>query len=256
MKKPILSSAIKGIIGLAFVSAAFRQDTPLGVFIGLAIGAGLLWWAARPFIRKNKTAPAAEPARTEGPKAPQQVSYPFASYGMARAATVRDYIVFDTETTGFSPQDDKIIELAAVKIRGGKVTRFHSLINPGRRIPQKSRDVHGISDADVAKAPTFAKILPALDAFLDPDLPIVGHNVLFDLRMLWWEYHDAGRSLSSRLYINTYDMAKKAFPGRSSYALASLIHDYGLILGEQTHRSESDVDATLALFRLCCDRLS
>lgn len=238
----------------------------LFALIFLVSGAGfvsvaLLVWAAWPFLPKKKAPSAvqpvaAQPTPRQAVDTPGNVDYPFRNIGIAHAADPADYIVFDTETTGFSPRDDKIIELAALKWQGGQVTRFHTLVNPGRRIPQRSIDVHGITDADVAGAPTFAQILPDLDAFLDPALPIVGQNVLFDLRILWWEYHDAGRDLAPRVFVDTYKLAKKAFPGRDSYALASLIRDYQLIPGEQTHRSESDVDATLALYRLCREKLA
>ena len=184
-----------------------------------------------------------------------RVQYPFQNVGMAHACEPVDFIVFDVETTGFSPKEDKIIEVSALKYKGGRVTRFHSLVNPGRRIPQKTIAVHGITDAMVARAPAFKKIASKLDAFLEPNLPIVGHNVRFDLRLLWWEYHDAGRNLGTRWFVDTYELSRKAMPGRSSYALASLIHDYRLIPGEQTHRTDSDVDATLELYRICRDRL-
>ena len=50
---------------------------------------------------------------------------------------VKDFVVFDTETTGLYPYQDKIIELGAVRFRGGKpVDRFHSLVNPDKHIPE------------------------------------------------------------------------------------------------------------------------
>lgn len=200
-------------------------------------------------IQKGRQAVSSCPQQP-APAEQEKINYPFVNCGISRALDPVDFIVFDTETTGFTPGEDKIIELAAIKLRGGEVARFHSLVNPGRRIPQRARAVHGINDADVAGAPSFAQILPALDAFLDPDLPVVGHNVLFDLKFLWWEYHDAGQEIFPRRFIDTYKLAKKTLPGRQSYSLASLIHDYSLIEGEQAHRSESDVDATLALYEL------
>lgn len=259
MKKKVISTIVLLFVGSAMVSGAWEVSRVGGVLFALLILVALagIWGLLRRSAWVSDEKPQApEPDPQRPASDPEKVDYPFRSYGIARAAEPVDFIVLDTETTGFSPRDDKIIEVAALKIREGEVSRFHSLVNPGRRIPQSSIRVHGITDADVAAAPTFAQILPELDAFLDKDLPIVGQSVLYDLRMLWWAYHDAGADIGPRRHIDTAAMAKKAFPGRKSYALASLIHDYHLIPGEQEHRSESDVDATLALYRLCCAELT
>lgn len=257
-KHPILGAVVKAFLGVVFLSGLGLYEETGPMILALVLGLGLLVWAVWPFIKGRKSRGEAAPQEVEDgtwSSDPDDVDYPFTAMRLPGASELRDFIVLDTETTGFSPRDDKIVEVGALKIRNGVETRFHSLVNPGRRIPKRAKEVHKISDADVAQAPAFAQILPALDAFLDPDLPIVGQSVHYDLRMLWWAYHDAGAEISPRKYVDTYRLAKKAFPGRQSYALASLIHDYHLIEGEQTHRSESDVDATLALYRLCCTEL-
>ena len=65
-----------------------------------------------------------------------------------------DYVVFDLETTGLSPETDGIIEISAVKVRGGKVTdSFSTLVNPGRHIPAAASRVNGLTDSMVADAP-------------------------------------------------------------------------------------------------------
>ncbi|MBR6115046.1 MAG: 3'-5' exonuclease [Oscillospiraceae bacterium] len=263
-KRPIWLTILAVILCLSGFAALGSMDSFGENAFALVVALCCLYWLLSPllpkgWLRRITTRKHAEAAGETVPQRPAsdpvKVDYPFHSYGMARAIEPSDFIVLDTETTGFSPRDDKIIEVGALKIRNGETTRFHSLINPGRRIPQSSIRVHGITDADVAAAPSFAQILPDLDSFLDRDLPIVGQSVTYDLQMLWWAYHDACADIGERRYIDTAKLAKKAFPGRKSYSLASLIEDYELIPGEQQHRSESDVDATLALYRLCCDEL-
>lgn len=262
MKNPIIGSAIKIIFGMAVFSSGFGRENLTNTLVPMILGALLIWWGLRPVLKwigPNRSAsgkPATSPTPGRSAEA-ADVSYPFKNMGMAHACEPTDFIVLDTETTGFSPKDDKVIEVAAVKIRGGKASWFHSLVNPGRRIPDRSVNVHGITDADVAQAPAFSQILPELDAFLDKDLPIVGQSVLFDLRILWWEYHDAGRDLGPRQFVDTAALSKKAFPDRKSYSLASLIEDYDLLDGkQQEHRSKSDVYATLALYELCRETLA
>lgn len=268
MKKTFKSPWGKIIIGIILIMMLPGFDDESTVLVVGLVGLALIVWGIVSLIRslgarikRSHQPPAPEPVQVQSKaspsdKDPEKISYPFTSFKPSNALAVKDYIIFDTETTGFSPRDDKIIELAAIKIKNGEISRFHSLINPQRRIPAKSREVHGITDADVAGAPFFWSILPELDAFLEPGLPIVGHNVLFDLRILWWAYHDASKDLGPRIYLDTYKLAQRCFPGRSSYALASLIQDYQLIPGEQEHRSESDVEATWALFKLCCETLT
>ena len=229
------------------------------IITGILIGAALIIVAIRPWITKKNRAQVAEEQYTDEKQYiddPGEVDYPFTSAGPTAARNAQNFIVFDVETTGLSPpRDDKIIELTALKVRDGNTTRFSTLVNPGRRIPKKSSSVHGITDSDVNDAPAFNQIVRELDAFLDPDLPIVGHNVTFDLRFLWWAYHDTGRELTSRAYIDTYKLSRRVFKDRNTWSLGSLIHDYGLIEGEQTHRTDDDVNATLALLQLCREKM-
>ncbi len=71
--------------------------------------------------------------------------------------------VVDTETTGLYPGGDRVIELAVVRIEPNAepVLVLDTLLNPGRRVA--ATEIHGITDADVADAPTFADVAPALE---------------------------------------------------------------------------------------------
>ncbi|MBO7375815.1 MAG: PolC-type DNA polymerase III, partial [Clostridia bacterium] len=89
-------------------------------------------------------------------------------------------VVFDLETTGLSAVNDRIIEIGAVKIEGGKVTdRFSSFVDPGIHIPEFITGKTGISDADVAGAPKIEEILPEFAEFFGGCL-LVAHNADFD----------------------------------------------------------------------------
>ncbi|MBR4277292.1 MAG: hypothetical protein IKQ28_02540, partial [Lachnospiraceae bacterium] len=68
---------------------------------------------------------------------------------------------FDIETTGFSPVNDRIIEIGAVKVKDGNIIdRFSVFVNPERPIPYEIEKLTSISDADVSGAETIDIVLP------------------------------------------------------------------------------------------------
>lgn len=98
-----------------------------------------------------------------------------------------EFVVFDVETTGLQPEaGDRVVSLAAVRVRGGRVRRggvFDALVNPGRSIPPTSTAFHGITDELVADAPPMHVVLPAFLEFVGQAV-LVGHQVWFDIRCL------------------------------------------------------------------------
>ena len=77
-----------------------------------------------------------------------------------------DYVVFDIETTGFSPVNNRIIEIGAVKLENGQVLdSFNIFVNPQRQIPEKITQLTGITDEMVADAPLEEEALRQFYAF-------------------------------------------------------------------------------------------
>ena len=94
------------------------------------------------------------------------------------------FTIFDTETTGMSPCNDRIVEIAAVKIdTDGCHNRFHSLINPQLPIPSQVSQIHHITDEMVKDAPSFSQVGSDFLAFLE-NSTLVAHNARFDLGFL------------------------------------------------------------------------
>src|ERR1051325_2481993 len=76
----------------------------------------------------------------------------------------RDFVIVDLETTGGSPNHDRIIEIAAVRVRSGRIREcWHSLVNPETTVPPFITGLTGITTGLVANAPRFAEVA---DAFL------------------------------------------------------------------------------------------
>ena len=93
-------------------------------------------------------------------------------------------VALDLETTGLDPDRDAIIEIGAVKFKGGRVeAEFGQLVNPGRKLTPFITKLTGISDAMLANQARLPMVLPKLEAFVG-DAVIIGHNVGFDLSFL------------------------------------------------------------------------
>ena len=101
-----------------------------------------------------------------------------------------NYVIFDLETTGISPNYDEVIEISALKVKGGEVVdEFNTLVNPGRKIPFGATKVNGITNAMVAEAPAFSHVLAEFLDFAE-GLVLVGHNIArFAMKFIW---RDAG----------------------------------------------------------------
>ena len=94
------------------------------------------------------------------------------------------YVAFDLETTGLHADRDRITEIGAVLMQGGKeLDRFQTMVNPGRPIPADVVRLTGIHDEDVADAPSEAE---AVSAFLEfaGDHILCAHNADFDMGFL------------------------------------------------------------------------
>ena len=93
-------------------------------------------------------------------------------------------MVFDLETTGFSPIQDKIIEIGAVKVERGVITeRFSTFVNPKIPIPFKITQLTSITDDMVVDAETIDVVLPKFLDFIG-DAVLVAHNAGFDVSFI------------------------------------------------------------------------
>ena len=153
---------------------------------------------------------------------------------------VSDYTVFDLETTGISPQTDKVIEISAIKVRNGKaVGEFSSLVNPMRNIPYGATRVNGITDEMVADKPVFEKVLGDFLDFVEDDI-LVGHNIHdFDMKFIHRDCKAFFRMFLGNDYIDTLPLARKCLPQLGHHKLTDLAMYYKISING-AHRALND----------------
>jgi len=136
-----------------------------------------------------------------------------------------DAVVIDSETTGLDPRKARVIELAGVRVSGGKLAgdnSFRRLLRPaGELIPAETTRIHGIDDAMVAEAPLFADVWPDFKAFLGKAV-VIGHTVGFDLAVLKRECDLAGLAWKRPRTLDTRLLAQIAAPELAGYTLETL----------------------------------
>ena len=156
------------------------------------------------------------------------------------------YVVFDLETTGFSPIRDKIIEIGAVKVENGKITdRFSTFVNPGVPIPFEITRLTSITDQMVMDAPGIETVLPQFLEFIG-DAALVAHNASFDVGFIEqnMRYQDLTPDFTS---VDTVALARMLLPTLSKFKLNVVANALHISL-ENHHRAVDDAGATAEIF--------
>jgi DNA polymerase III epsilon subunit family exonuclease len=150
------------------------------------------------------------------------------------------FTAFDTETTGFSPKNDRIVEIGAVRFRGNgeilSVTNW--MVNPGIPVPFYATEVHGITTEMVTNAPVFSSVWPEVAAFCQNSI-LLAHNATFDLGFLRAELERAGMESPALPVGDTLPLFRRWFPQAESHALEPLSVYLG-VRGGNYHRAEAD----------------
>jgi DNA polymerase-3 subunit epsilon len=188
----------------------------------------------------------------------RSVVYDFDLLSKDRGAAVMDtaladltYVVFDTETTGLLPsQGDEIVQLAAVRIvNGRRVERevMDELVNPGRTIPPRATEVHGITEAMVADAPGIAEIGRRFHDFAEGAV-LIAHNAPFDMEFLRRHQAAIGASFDHPI-LDTVLLSAVVFGQDETHSLDALTHRLGITIPEEArHTAIGDTVATADAF--------
>lgn len=161
---------------------------------------------------------------------------------------LKDYVAFDLETTGLSPDTDEILEIGALKVRNGKITdRYMQLIHPKKPINDTVAQLTGITDEMVAASPEVTQVIPEFLEFCEDDV-VIGHNVTFDYR---FTKTFAGRQKLNfdHRTLDTLKIARVVLKDLPSKRLGALCEHYHIV-NEAAHRAYYDALATAKLYQM------
>lgn len=165
------------------------------------------------------------------------------------------YVVFDVETTGLSAERDRLIEIAAVKVKNGaEIDSFESYINPQRPISELITRLTSITNDDVKDAPLEKEVMTNFYNWLDKDDILVAHNAKFDLGFLDTCFERLGLENKNNASIDTLFVSRAENKEAKRHGLSNLAKLYKVRL-VQHHRAIYDTKATAEIFVKMLDQL-
>ncbi|MDP6629502.1 MAG: 3'-5' exonuclease [Kiritimatiellia bacterium] len=174
---------------------------------------------------------------------------PASAAPIPKALRQTTFVAFDVETTGLSAAKDRVIEIGAVKVRAGRIIgRQVWLINPGRPIPYATTRVHGLTDEDVAEAPSFRDVYSEFVAFVKGAI-LVAHNAGFDVRFMAHEAQRNDLPFPPEPVLDNLRLARKWWPELESHSLKPVAEHLKIESGRY-HRALDDSGALAKVFTI------
>ena len=149
-------------------------------------------------------------------------------------------IIYDLETTGFSPKKNKIVELYFYNIQEN--TQLHLLVNPKCLIDPETTKIHGLTNIDLDNKPEFKEIIPSILDFCGIDAYLISHNNIgFDKPFLLSEMKRSGiRRPKNWKFIDTLRLARTIYPELNNHKQDTLRKKFNLSC-KGNHRANKDV---------------
>ena len=168
----------------------------------------------------------------------------------------QEYVVFDTETTGFYVGSDQMIEIGAVKIKDGQILdRFDEFIDPKRPLPKKIVDLTCITDEMLAGHASEEEVTKKFLAWTG-DLPMVAHNAKFDIGFISAACTKYNLGEFKNTVLDTMSMARMLHPEWPNHKLTTLVRRYKIEWDEDAHhRADYDAEGTAHAFHKMCEEL-
>jgi DNA polymerase-3 subunit epsilon len=172
--------------------------------------------------------------------------------------------IIDFETTGLSPEQDRVLEIGVACFASGQLTLLKNwLVNPGIPIPDEARAIHNISDEEIAGAPSFGAVARELSEVLRGHIP-VAYNAAFDRAFLHAELRRLGEShlqedlppafLEEVVWVDPLVWVRELYSDDKSRKLADITARLGIAL-ERAHRAASDAEAAGRVLLALAERL-
>ena len=156
------------------------------------------------------------------------------------------FVVFDLETTGFSPEKNRIIEIGAVKVTAGHMAeRFSTFVNPKVPIPYDIEQLTSITDSMVQNAPSIEEVLPQFMEFCE-GAAMVAHNADFDMSFI--QHNCALQGIPcEKTVLDTVSLARFLLPQLNRFKLDTVAKELGISLAHH-HRAVDDAACTAEIF--------
>lgn len=175
--------------------------------------------------------------------------------GNSLIALPKDFTVIDVETTGWSPQWNEIIEIAALKCRNFEIVdEFSSLVQPLFPVDDFITELTGITNDMLKSAPTITEVLKKFSTFVGSDI-VVAHNANYDVNFIYDNMSKSLNSIFSNDFIDTMRLSRLLHKEQSHHRLTDLCSRYGVI-NETAHRSLSDCHAAFKCFASMRDEIT
>lgn len=159
---------------------------------------------------------------------------------------MKGIIAIDVETTGISPEKERIIEIGAFRPETGEI--FRTLIQPGRPLPERITELTGITDDMLTEAPEEKEAIKQLLEFLGEDTILLGHNISFDHSFIVQAIRRCG-FLEPQFYgIDTLKLSRVLCPELPNKKLETMVEHFGLT-NERAHRAFEDARVTVEVYR-------
>lgn len=156
-----------------------------------------------------------------------------------------NFIVVDTETTGHSPLQNRMMDIAAVVVSDGDIQdEFHSLINPHQYIPAFISQMTKITNEAVSFAPEEREVIPQFDKIFKRENAIfVAHNANFDYSFIVEAYKRVNFDEFNPPILDTLKIARRIFPENQKKGVSSLASLFGIKIRNR-HSAFGDAKAT------------
>ncbi len=146
-------------------------------------------------------------------------------------------IVFDTETTGFKPEEgERLVEIGAIELINHLPTgrEYHQYINPCKEVPEEAFRVNGLSYDFLKDYPVFEQVADSFLEFIGDDAKLIAHNAAFDINFLNYELKAINRpTLEWERVIDTLEIARNMFPGARA-SLDALCRRFNIDASDRT----------------------